>query len=54
MVEIRNSSRILYGKSPGKQLFGRLKRWEDIIMMDPKEIGYEGERWMEWDQNHDE
>jgi hypothetical protein len=31
MVEIRNSSRILDGKSPGKQLFGRQKRLEVII-----------------------
>jgi hypothetical protein len=54
MVEIRNSSRILDGKFPGKQLFGRLKTWEDIVQMDPKEIVYEDERWMELAQNHDQ
>jgi hypothetical protein len=36
----------LVGKPSGKRPFGKYrKRWEDNIMMDLRELGYEEERW---------
>jgi hypothetical protein len=47
MGDIRNAYKILFGKSEGKRLFGRLRRkWEDNIRMDLKEIGWKGVDWM--------
>jgi hypothetical protein len=42
MGEVRNVYGPLIGKPKGKRLHGRpRRRWEDIIVMDLKEIGWE-------------
>jgi len=45
--------RILVGKPEGKRPLGRpRRRWEDIIKMDPREVGGGGD-WMELAQDRD-
>ena len=40
MVEGRSAFKILTGKPTGKRPLGRpRRRWEDIIRMDPEEVG---------------
>jgi hypothetical protein len=50
---MRSAYSILVGKHE-KRLLGRLRRWEDGIRMDLREIGWEGVNWMhlaqDWDQ----
>jgi hypothetical protein len=43
MGEMRNAYRVLVGKSKGKRQLGRPRhRWEDNIILDSREIGWEG------------
>jgi hypothetical protein len=43
MGEMRNAYNILFGKHDRKRLLGRPRnRWEDIIRMDLRDIGWEG------------
>jgi hypothetical protein len=50
----RGVYRVLVGKPERKRLLGRpRRRWEDNIMMDLKEGGYEGMGWIELAQDRD-
>jgi hypothetical protein len=50
-----NAYRILVGKSEGKRPLGRpRRRWVDSIMMDLKEIGWDGMDWIELAQDRDQ
>jgi hypothetical protein len=54
MGEERKVYRVLVGKPEGKRPHGRLKhRWEDGIMIDLGEIGYEGVEWIQLAQDRD-
>jgi hypothetical protein len=45
--EMRNTYKILVGKSEGRKPLGRpTRRWEDNIKMDLREIGWESVNWM--------
>jgi hypothetical protein len=47
MGEIRNTYKLLVGKSEGKRPLGRpRRRWEDDIKMNIREIGTEGVDWV--------
>jgi hypothetical protein len=44
---MRKAYGISVGKPEGKRPLGRLRsRWEDVIRMDLREIGWEGVDWM--------
>jgi hypothetical protein len=46
---------MLIGKPEGKRLLGRRRyRWEDIIRMDIREIGWKDIDWMQLAQNRDQ
>jgi hypothetical protein len=54
MGEGRNAYRVLVGKPEGKQPLGRPKRrWEDVIKMDLREIGWGGVEWIHLAQDRD-
>jgi hypothetical protein len=47
MGEKRNAYRILVGKPEGRRPLGRpRRRWVDNIIMDPREIGWDGMDWV--------
>jgi hypothetical protein len=55
MGNVRNAYKILVGKHEGKRLLGRRRfRWEDIIRMNLREIGWECVKWMHLTQNRDQ
>jgi hypothetical protein len=52
--EMRNVYSVLVGKPESKRPLGRLRhRWEDIIRMDLREIGWNGVDWLHlvWDRD---
>jgi hypothetical protein len=50
----KNAYRILVGKPGGKRPLGRpRRRWEDIIRMDLREIGWGGMDWIDLTQDSD-
>jgi hypothetical protein len=52
--DTRNSYKILVGNIEGRRLLGRpRRRWEDNIVMDLREIRWEGVDWMHVDQDRD-
>jgi hypothetical protein len=55
MGENRNAYRILVGKLEEKRpLGGPRRRWEDIIRMDLREIGWGGMDWIDLAQDGDQ
>jgi hypothetical protein len=55
MGEKRNAYRILVGKREGKGPLGRpIRRWEDNINMDLREIGWGGMDWIDLAQDRDQ
>jgi hypothetical protein len=55
MGEKRNVYRILAGKPEGKSLLGRPRcRWVDNIIMDRREIGWNGMDWIDVAQDRDQ
>jgi hypothetical protein len=51
---MRNAYKMLVGKPGGKRPLGRPKRrWEDIIKMDQREIGFGGVDWINLAQDKD-
>jgi hypothetical protein len=47
MGKMRNAYNILVGKPVGNRPVGRpRRRWDDNIIMDVREIGWEGVNWM--------
>jgi hypothetical protein len=51
---VKNACSILVGKPEGKKPFGRPRsRWEDIIM-DVREVGWEGVNWIHLTQDRDQ
>jgi hypothetical protein len=54
MGETRNAYRILVGKPEGKRPLGRqIRRWEDNIKMDLREIGLDGMDWINLARDRD-
>ena len=54
MVERTYEYRVLAGKPEGKRPLGRpRRRWDDNIMMDLQEVGFEGMVWIDVAQNRD-
>jgi hypothetical protein len=52
--ERRNVYRVLVGKPEGKRRLGRPRhRWEDVIKMDLREIGWGGVDWIHLAQDRD-
>jgi hypothetical protein len=52
MGEGRDVYRVLVGRPEGKRLLGRPgRRWEDNIMLDLREIGIDGENWIQLAQD---
>jgi hypothetical protein len=50
-----NAYRILIGKPEGKSLLGRpRRRWVDNIIMDLREIGWDGVDWIDMAQDRDQ
>jgi hypothetical protein len=52
---MRNAYKVLVGKPEGKRPLGRSRhRWEDNIIMDLREMGWEGVDWIhlaqDWNQ----
>jgi hypothetical protein len=55
MEEKRNAYRILVGKPEGKRLLeGHRRRWEDIINVDLREIGWDNMDWIHLTHNEDQ
>jgi hypothetical protein len=55
MGQKRNAYRILVRKSEGKRPLGRpIRRWEDNIRMDLREIGWGGMDWIDLAQDRDQ
>ena len=55
MEESRNVYRILVGRPEGKRSLGRPRRmWEDIIIMDMKEMRCDTRNWTDLDQDRDQ
>jgi hypothetical protein len=55
MGEKRNAYRILVGKPDGKSPLGRPRRkWVDNIIMDLREIGWDGMDWIDPTQDRDQ
>jgi hypothetical protein len=54
MGEERKVYNVLVGKPEGKRPFGRpRRRWEDVIRIDLKEIGFWGVDWIRLAQDRD-
>jgi transcription termination factor 2 len=54
MGETRNAYRILVGKPEGKRPLGRpRRRWVDNIIIDLREIGWDGVDWIDLAQDRD-
>jgi hypothetical protein len=52
---MRNAYKILVGKPEGKRPLGRpRRRWMDNIKMDLREIGWNGENWIDLAQDRDQ
>jgi hypothetical protein len=55
MGEKRNAYRISVGKPKGRNQLGRRRRrWEDNVRMDLREIGWDGEDWIDLAQDRDQ
>jgi hypothetical protein len=55
MGEKKNAYRILVGKPEGKKPLGRpRRRWVDNIIMDLREIGWDGVDWIDMAQDRDQ
>jgi hypothetical protein len=55
MREMRNVYRIMVGKPEGKRPLGRPRRmWVENIVMDLREIGWDGVDWIELAQDRDQ
>jgi hypothetical protein len=55
MGDKRNAYRILVGKPEGKRPLGRPRcRWVDSIIIDLREIGWDGVDWIEVAQDRDQ
>jgi hypothetical protein len=55
MGEKRNAYRIFVGIPEGKRPLGRRRRrWVDNIMMDLREIGWDGMDWIDLAENRDQ
>ncbi|KAJ4449139.1 hypothetical protein ANN_00534 [Periplaneta americana] len=55
MGESRNAYRVLVGRPEGKRPLGRpRRRWEDNIIMDLREVGYDGRDWINLAQDRDQ
>jgi hypothetical protein len=55
MGEKRNTYRILVGKPEGKRPLGRRRsRWANNINMDLREIGWDGEDWIDLVEDRDQ
>jgi hypothetical protein len=54
MEEMRNVYKMFVRKPEGKRSLGRLRhRWEDIIKMDLRKVGFGGVHCIHWAQNRD-
>ncbi|KAJ4443813.1 hypothetical protein ANN_05594 [Periplaneta americana] len=55
MGESRNAYRVLVGRPEGKRPLGRpIRRWEDNIKMDLREVGYDDREWINLAQDRDQ
>ncbi|KAJ4432306.1 hypothetical protein ANN_20925 [Periplaneta americana] len=55
MGESRNAYRVLVGRPEGKRPLGRpIRRWEDNIKMDLREVGYDDRDWINLAQDRDQ
>jgi hypothetical protein len=55
MGETRNAYRILAGKQEGTRQLGRpRRRWVDNIIIDLREIGWDGMDWIDLAQDRDQ
>jgi hypothetical protein len=51
---VRGAYNILVGRPEGRRLLGRpMRRWEDNIKMDLREIGFGDVDWIQWAQDRD-
>jgi hypothetical protein len=54
MGEVRGAYNILVGRPEGRRPLGTpMRRWEDNIKMDLKEIGFGDGDWIHWAQDRD-
>jgi hypothetical protein len=54
MGEVRGAYNILVGRPEGKRPLGRpMRRWEDNIKMDLRDIGFGGVDWIHLGQDRD-
>ncbi|KAJ4450264.1 hypothetical protein ANN_01684 [Periplaneta americana] len=54
MGESRNAYRVLVGRLEGKRPLGRpIRRWQDNIKMDLREVGYDGRDWINLARDRD-
>jgi hypothetical protein len=55
MGEKWNAHRILVGKAEGKRSLGRPRsRWDDVVKIDLREIGWDGMAWIDLAQDRNQ